>query len=277
MPLRTATEFVDRATRAHIGARKIIAVLRVRADHADPADTPTGAMPPAGALLADERSGVVVEPGRFLAVVSARPEESAALADRLGRFGTDVAGVTLGGIPLAELPLDAVRERILVSETDPRLFTGTLRDELDPWGGRTDAEILAALSVASGEDVLDALPDGLDSEVEERGRSYSGGQRQRLALARALLADADTLVLVEPTSAVDAHTEARIAQRLAAQRAGRTTVVMTASPLVLDRVDRVILLEDGRAVATGTHHELMHTHPSRAAYRAVVVRGEEDR
>ncbi len=277
MPLRTATEFVDRATRAFIGARKIITVLRVQADHADSPDTTTTSMPPRSALLVDDRSGLVVRPGQFLAVVSARPEESAALADRLGRFGTDVAGVTLGGIPLTDLPLGKLRGRILVSETDPRLFTGTLREELDPWNTHQDAQILDALAVASGEDVLEALADGLDSEVEERGRSFSGGQRQRLALTRALLAEAPTLVLVEPTSAVDAHTETRIAARLAEFRAGQTTVVMTASPLVLDRADRVVLLDEGRVVAEGTHHELMHRgDEASAAYRAVVVRGADE-
>ncbi len=277
MPLRTATEFVDRATRAFIGARKIIAVLRVQADHADSPDTETASMPPLSALLVDERSGLVVQPGQFLAVVSGRPDESAALADRLGRFGTDVVGVTLGGIPLTDLAVAELRQRILVSETDPRLFTGTLRDELDPWGNHTDSEILAALTVASGEDVLEALSDGLDSDVEERGRSFSGGQRQRLALTRALLADAAILVLVEPTSAVDAHTETRIAARLAEFRAGHTTVVMSASPLVLDQADRVVLLDEGRVVAEGTHHDLLHRgDAASAAYRAVVVRGEDE-
>jgi ABC-type multidrug transport system fused ATPase/permease subunit len=274
LPLRTATEFVDRFTRAHIGAGKIIRVLSVQPDHTDgPAPAGSAAQPPAGAVLRDERSGITVTPGRFLAVVSGRPQESAALADRLGRFGTDVAGVTWGGIPLLDVPVEAVRRRVVVSESDPRLFTGTLRDELDPWGTHTDEQILDALAVASGADILEALPEGLDSEVQERGRSYSGGQRQRLALTRALLAEAETLVLVEPTSAVDAHTEARIAANLAAHRAGRTTVVMSASPLVLDHADEVVFLHDGRLAARGTHHELLHSHP---AYRAVVARGEAD-
>lgn len=118
---------------------------------------------------------------------------------------------------------------------------------------------------------MEALPCGLDSDVEERGRSFSGGQRQRLALTRALLTDAETLVLVEPTSSVDAHTEARIASRLAGARAGRTTVVITASPLLLDQADAVILLRDGLAVARGTHRELMATS---TAYRETVIRGE---
>ena len=114
-----------------------------------------------------------------------------------------------------------------------------------------------------------ALPEGLDTVVAERGRSFSGGQRQRLVLARALAVDPEVLVLVEPTSAVDAHTEARIAARLRAHRAGRTTVVTTTSPLMLDAVDEVAFLRDGRVVATGTHAELLETDPD---YRAVVTR-----
>jgi ABC-type multidrug transport system fused ATPase/permease subunit len=221
--------------------------------------------------LTDPFSNVTITAGQLTAIVSARPEESSALADRLGRFGTDRTEARLDGVAIADLPLATVRRRIVVSEIDPRLFTGSLRDELDPHGLHDDATILTALTVASGEDVLDALPCGLDSDVEERGRSFSGGQRQRLVLTRALLTNAETLVLVEPTSAVDTHTEARIAIRLAGARAGRTTVVMTASPLILDQADAVILLTDGVASARGTHKELMATS---TAYRATVDRGE---
>lgn len=271
IPLRTATEMVDRATRAHIGARKLTRILRVGADQVEV--TSTQALPEGPARLFDPQSGVSIEPGSLTAVVSARPEESAALADRLGRFGVGETDVRLGGTRLADAQLSEVRRRVVVSETDPRLFTGTLRDELDPKGEHDDAAILEALAVASGDDVLEALPRGLDNEVEERGRAFSGGQRQRLALTRALLTDAETLVLVEPTSAVDAHTEARIAGRLAAARAGRTTVVMSASPLLLDQADQVVLLRDGKVVVTGTHSRLMAEEPD---YRRTVVRGEED-
>jgi ABC-type bacteriocin/lantibiotic exporter with double-glycine peptidase domain len=270
IPLRTATEFADRATRAYIGARKIIRVLQVEPDTIDGATT--AAEPPAGRPLTDPVSEVTVAPGRMTAVVSGRPQDSAALADRLGRFGPLRTPVTLDGVPLADLPLPVVRRRVVVSENDPRLFTGTLREELDPTGRHDDEAILAMLTVASGEDILDALPAGLDSEVEERGRSFSGGQRQRLALVRALLTDAETLVLVEPTSAVDAHTESRIAGRLAQARRGRTTVVMSTSPLLLDHADDVLFLHDGRVAAAGTHHELMTTC---RPYRDTVVRGED--
>jgi ABC-type multidrug transport system fused ATPase/permease subunit len=273
LPLRTATEFADRATRAHIAARKILRVLSTEPDtSAQPARSADGTVEPGpGVPLADPASNVTIRPGRLTAVVSARPEESIALADRLGRFGRTRTPVHLKGVAIADLPLATVRRRIVVSEINPHLFTGSLREELDPRGVHDDATILSALSVAGGEDVMEALPSGLDSEVEERGRSFSGGQRQRLVLTRALLTNAETLVLVEPTSAVDAHTEARIAARLATARAGLTTVVMTTSPLLLDSADAVILLVDGKAAAQGTHQELMATS---AAYKDTVVRGE---
>jgi ABC-type multidrug transport system fused ATPase/permease subunit len=272
LPLRIATGFADRATRAYIGARKIITVLEVQPDIVDEGRH-TAELPFTDMVLADPVSGAEIPPGLFTAVVSARPAESVALADRLGSFGPVPTPVTAGGTALAEVALAEVRSRIVVSETDPRLFSGTLRDELDPRGSHRDEQILEALTTASGEDVLVALPDGLDSDVEERGRSFSGGQRQRLALTRALLTDAPTLVLVEPTSAVDAHTEARVAARLRHARTGRTTVVVSASPLVLDQADHVVFLADGVVAAQGRHHELMASCP---VYRRTVVRGEDD-
>ena len=180
--------------------------------------------------------------------------------------GHDATRVRLGGVPLADLGLAQVRRRVVVAEPTAHLFTGSLRGELDvrlrdgaaasdgrawPSPAKLDAIKLDALHTADAHDVLDAVPDGLDGHVTEKGRSLSGGQRQRLALARALLTEAEVLVLVEPTSAVDAHTEARIARRLAEARAGRTTVLVTASPLVLDRVDHVVLLGGGRVLAAG--------------------------
>ena len=286
MPLQTAIEVVDRGIRAHIAAGKVLRVLAVQPDH-DEARPPTATIPETDADLVDPLSGTVVRGGRITALVSARPEESAAVADRLGRHGPGPHQTTWGGTRLDDLPIRDVRRHVVVSEPDPRLFTGVLRDQrlgrrgadradtnADVDGpAHADARVLAALETASALDVLDALPGGLDGTVEERGRSYSGGQRQRLALARALLTDAPVLVLVEPTSAVDAHTEARVADRLAEHRRGRTTVVTTVSPLLLGRADEVVLLEDGLVTARGTHRELVDRHPG---YRHVVLRAEED-
>jgi ABC-type bacteriocin/lantibiotic exporter with double-glycine peptidase domain len=148
-----------------------------------------------------------------------------------------------------------------------------LQDAVDPHHALTREQAEQLLRIAAAEDVYDALPGGWAGEIDERGRGLSGGQRQRLVLARALGMDPQVLVLVEPTSAVDAHTEARIAEQLADFRRGRTTVVTTVSPLWLRHADRVVLLVGGRVVADGTHEELLRTAPD---YRDVVVRSLED-
>jgi ABC-type multidrug transport system fused ATPase/permease subunit len=268
IPLRVAAEAVDKITRALVGAQRMLAILRIDPLVHEP-ESPA-AEPEPGVPLVDEGTGLLVEPGVLTCVVTPSPDEGARLADRLGRF-VDEGAVTLGGVPVDSLPVSTMRRRVVVSETDPMLFSGRLRHELDPWGRASDEQLLEAIAVANAEDVLDSLPAGLDGHVEERGRSLSGGQRQRLTLARALLSDAEILVLVDPTSAVDAHTEARIARRLHDARRGRTTVVVTASPLVLDQADRVVFLTGGRVVAAGTHRELLRSTP---AYRATVTREE---
>jgi possible ABC superfamily ATP binding cassette transporter transmembrane region len=140
-----------------------------------------------------------------------------------------------------------------------------------------DGRLLTALEVADARDVLTSLDRGLAGMITEKGRSLSGGQRQRVALARALLTEAPALVLIEPTSALDSHTESRVARRLHAARRGRTTVIATESPLVLEACDEVILLDDaGRERARSTHRELLararRGDPSAVDYRAVVAR-----
>jgi ABC-type multidrug transport system fused ATPase/permease subunit len=281
MPLETATELLSRAVRARVAAQRIVAVLQRAEPATDPDSRVPAVMPAAGAVVRDPASGLTLAPGRLTALVTADPQEAVTITDRLARLTsapaapvprpTSASGPRIGPVRVKDLPVDAVRRRILLSEAEPRLFSGSLRAEIDPYQQHTDAEILAAVHTADAADVLDAQPDGLDAAVEERGRSFSGGQRQRLVLARAVLADPEVLLLVEPTSAVDAHTEARVAQRLRTARAGRTTLVTTASPLLLDRCDRVAFLIDGRVAAEGTHRELLHTS---AAYRDVVIRGD---
>ncbi|EFE70912.1 ABC transporter [Streptomyces viridosporus ATCC 14672] len=118
-----------------------------------------------------------------------------------------------------------------------------------------------------------AAEDPMDAWLTERGRSLSGGQRQRLALARSLVTDPEVLVLDEPTSAVDSHTEARVAEGVRALRKGRTTVVFTSSPLLLDRANRVVFLHGGTVAAVGGHRELVRAEPR---YRAVVTRETEE-
>jgi ABC-type multidrug transport system fused ATPase/permease subunit len=269
IPLRTVTEFANRLISARVSAQRVSRVLALRTDFPEPDEPATPPSP--GADLVDLRTGLHVRAGTLTALVSERPDESAALADRLGmtapgeQEGTD-DDVRLGGVPLAALPRAEVRRRIVVSDVGATLFSGRLGDALDVTG---TGDLDRALETASAHDVLAGLPDGLDAPVSEQGRTFSGGQRQRLVLARALALDPEVLVLVEPTSAVDAHTEVRIAERLRTHRAGRTTVVTTSSPLLLDHVDEVAFVLDGRVVAVGTHAHLLDTD---ADYRYVVIR-----
>lgn len=276
LPLRTATEMLERYVRARVAAERIVAVLRVRPAVVDPAQP--SASPAPAPDLEDPRSGLRVPAGAFVALVGADAGDAARLADRLGRLSADDGtSPVLGGVPLSDLAVAQVRRRVLVSDSDPRLFTGRLRRELDPSASRTDSDVHAAVASAAALDVLESLPRGLDDEVTERGRSFSGGQRQRLALVRALLCDAETLVLVEPTSAVDAHTEAAIAANLREARRGRTTLVVTTSPLLLDRVDEVALLVAGEVLAQAPHRNLLHRDDEVGRlYRRTVTRGEDD-
>ncbi|MEU8237897.1 ABC transporter ATP-binding protein [Actinoplanes missouriensis] len=261
-PLRQLTEAVDKITRGHVSSRRVVAMLAVEPALTDP---DRGVPLPAGELV-DIESGVRVPPGRMTAIVAAVPSDAARIADRLGRYAD---GATLGGVALAAASLAQVRDRILVAENDARLFAGPLESDLDPY--RTGA-LPEALEVASASGIVAALPDGAATVVAERGRSFSGGQQQRLRLARALIADPDTLILVEPTNAVDAHTEARIADRLRAARSGRTTVICTSSPLMLSRADQVCYVESGRLVAAGPHDVLLRTTP---AYARMVLREDQ--
>ncbi len=237
------------------------------------------AFAPAGDLY-DPTTGLLAPAGCLTAVVCGDPDAAGLLAERLGGHPSEEGtSALLGGVPLDELPLSSTRTAVLVQDKDPVLLSGSLRELLDvPASGEVSAA--AALAAAQCGDVLEALVQGsldaedpLDARITERGRSLSGGQRQRLALARSLITDPEVLVLDEPTSAVDSHTEARIADGVRELRAGRTTVVFTSSPLLLDHADRVVLVHDGEVAAVGVHRELVHNEPR---YRAVVDWETED-
>ncbi|MFD3695408.1 ABC transporter transmembrane domain-containing protein [Streptomyces sp. NPDC058646] len=269
-------------------AAHVLSLTRTDAAGEGPGSAGTAQAPAPGGDLYDPGTGLLAPAGRFTAVVCGDPDLAGRLAERLGGHPVDdeAAGdgdepsVLLGGVALDDLALDTARTLVLVQDKDPVLLSGTLRELFEvPASGAVEAR--DALEAAQCADVLDALlqsaPDGvldaMDARITERGRSLSGGQRQRLALARSLVTDPEVLVLDEPTSAVDSHTEARIADGVAALRAGRTTVVMASSPLLLDRADRVVLIHDGAVAAVGTHRELLRDEP---LYRAVVTRETEE-
>ncbi|NYH42139.1 ABC-type multidrug transport system fused ATPase/permease subunit [Micromonospora jinlongensis] len=269
--------------RGRVAARRIADLLNVTSDDVggpgrrwsgsvpDPRQPGALAAPAGPADLHDPLTGLTVRTGWLTGVAADDPAEALALADRLGRYVA--SDTTWGGVPLTGVALDEVRSRIMVADHDSYLFAGTLRDILRPLADDDDHRIDAALRAASAEDVVDALPAGLDTPIDARARTLSGGQRQRIRLARALLAEPEVLILVDPTSAVDAHTEARIAERLRAARAGRTTVVIATSPLLLGRTDLVAHLRGGRITATGSHTDLLD---SDTGYRHLVARGSDD-
>ena len=208
-----------------------------------------------------------VRPGAPTALVAADPEDAAAFLAVLARESGPGAGrVTLDGVPLDAWPPEVARGAVLVAAHDAHLFPGSLRDNVMA-GAPETADPEPAMAAAAADQVAQTLPDGHDTDVSARGRSLSGGQRQRIALARALAADAPVLVLHDPTTAVDAVTETRIAEGLAAHRAGRSTLLVTTSPALLGQAGTVTFVVDGRVHARGTHAELM----ADDAYRAVVT------
>ncbi|MFJ9848452.1 ABC transporter transmembrane domain-containing protein [Streptomyces sp. NPDC101150] len=261
-------------------AARVLALTRPAEGKAAGHTTPEGD-------LHDPVSGLTVAAGRLTAVVCGDPDAAGRLAERLGGHAPEpdedaepLPSVLLGGTPLDDLPRDDARRAVLVQDKDPVLLSGTLGELLDvPASGRVGTA--QALAAAQCGDVLTALAqasvddsgDPMRTRITERGRSLSGGQRQRLALARSLVTDPTVLVLDEPTSAVDSHTEARIADGLREIRTGRTTVILTSSPLLLDRADDVVFLPAGKIAGTATHRELLRTHPE---YRAVVTRETDE-
>jgi ABC-type multidrug transport system fused ATPase/permease subunit len=288
--VRPVAYFVDwgyQLGRGVVAARRVVRLLRLEPE---PDDGVCDA-PAEPAVLHDPDSGVRVLPGRLTALAGARPADAASIVDRLGRYTPSAA--TWGGVLLKDIPLPQVRARILVADHEADLFAGPLRDVI---GGREapqrgagncatsqrrpaaarqhaeaddDAHLTQAIHAAVADDIVQGLPNGLDSPIDAQGRNLSGGQRQRTRLVRALLADPEVLLAVEPTSALDAHTEAAVAERMRLARSGRTTVVTTTSPLVLDHADTVHYLVDGKVAATGSHQRLLAEEPG---YRALVAR-----
>ncbi|WP_415943931.1 ABC transporter transmembrane domain-containing protein [Streptomyces sp. 067-1] len=290
-PVAFLIEMGHQLSRGVVAARRVVAFLRLE----PPRDEGAREAPAEPAVLHDPASGVRVLPGRLTALATSRPSDATEILDRLGRYTPSDA--TWGDVPLTEIPLPQIRSRILVATPEADLFAGSLHevvgaqetnlrgagncatshnepaDAKQPPGADELAPLTQALTAAAAEDIVRALPDGLETPIEAQARNLSGGQRQRLRLARALLTDPEILLAAEPTSALDTHTEATVADRLKRARKGRTTVLAATSPLLLDRADVVHHLVDGKVAATGTHRELLDTEPG---YRALVARDAQD-
>ncbi|MBB2912760.1 putative ABC transport system ATP-binding protein [Streptosporangium becharense] len=212
-----------------------------------------------------------VAPGELVGVVTADPAVAASLLRVLNRTADPSSGVVeLDGVPLSGLDPAEVRRAVVVAEHDADLFEGTLLGNVTaavPPDAAPDT-VEAAMAAAAADEIARVLPHGAATALTERGRSLSGGQRQRVALARALATGAPVLVLHDPTTAVDAVTEARIADGIRKVRSGRTTIMVVTSPALLAAADRVVFVDGGASTAEGTHAELVH---GDEAYRTTVL------
>ncbi|MCX5521712.1 ABC transporter ATP-binding protein/permease [Streptomyces bobili] len=272
-PLKLFSEMPKYVMIARASAERMALVLT-----APPVTTPGPRQPTAGADLEIDcvrhgslrRLKLRVSAGEFVAIAAYQPRAAADLASVLAVNVPPHAYegvVRVGGQELADLSIEAVREHLLVNPYDGEIFAGTLRTNIDPSG--TSRSVPEAVEASMLTDVVALHREGLDHAVRDRGANLSGGQRQRLSLARALAADTDILVLHDPTTAVDAVTEQLIARNVAKLRRGRTTVVLTSSPALLDAADRVLVLDDGVITAEDTHRNLL---ASDDAYCAAVAR-----
>jgi ATP-binding cassette subfamily B protein len=215
-----------------------------------------------------------VRPGETLALIGVTGSGKTTLTALVPRLYDVTAGrITLDGHDIRDVQLDSLRSQVATAFEDATLFSSSVRDNVTL--GRadaTDAEVQEALEIAQAMFVFD-LPWGLETRIGEQGLSLSGGQRQRLALARAVLGRPGVLVLDDPLSALDVHTESLVEEALRRVLSSTTALLVVHRPSTVALADRVALLEHGTIAAIGTHSELMETVPS---YRAVLSQHAEE-
>ena len=202
---------------------------------------------------------LVVGEGEVVAVVGASGSGKSTIVDLLSRqLDPDAGRILLGGRDLRALRLEAVRARVVAVEQEPFLFNTTIAENIR-YGrpGASDGEVEAAARAVGLDAFLATLPDGLDTQVGEQGRELSVGQRQRVAVARAFLADPAVLVLDEPTSSLDPASERALMEGYQVVMRGRTTILVSHRLALARRADRVVVLERGRIVEEGTAAELL--------------------
>lgn len=210
------------------------------------------------------------EPAIHNMTMSLEPNETVALIGKSGSGKTTVTNLLLrtldpdsgvirfNGVAEEDLPLDWIREQIALVPQDPFLFYGTIRDNLTmAKENATDAELMAAITAAELKDFVDASPDGLDTKVGDQGTALSGGQAQRLAIARAILKDAPIVILDEPTSQIDVETEALLNRALERLCANKTVLLIAHRLSTIEQADRIVVMDGGRVVESGTRSELL--------------------
>jgi len=205
-----------------------------------------------------------IEPGETIALVGPTGAGKSTMARLLARlYDVDDGAVRLDGVDVRRIASGDLRSLVTLVPQDVFLFADTIRENIrygDP--GATDEQIEAAARRAQAHEFIAALPQGYDSRVGERGVTLSGGQRQLVAFARALLADPRILVLDEATANVDAYTEARIQEAMDEISRGRTTVIIAHRFSTLRKADRIVVVDEGRIVGQGSHQDLLESNPT---------------
>ena len=219
------------------------------------------------------------EPGETVAILGSTGSGKSSLINLIPRFyDVNEGSVTIDGVDIRDIQMQSLRRHIGISLQETVLFSGTIRDNIRY--GRPDAsdeEVVAAAMAAQAHDFITEFPEGYDTMVGQRGVNLSGGQKQRLAIARALLVKPTILILDDSTSAVDVETEAEIEEALEELMADRTSFVIAQRISTVLKADKIIVLDDGRIAAEGSHAELMDTSPIyREIYESQLGDGGED-
>ena len=200
-----------------------------------------------------------VRPGETVAIVGRSGSGKTTLAGLVPRFyDVQQGSVLLDGVDVREYRLTDLRSQVSLVSQEVVLFNDTIRNNIAFNAvGKTDAEVEEASRAANVVEFVNQQPQGFDTMLTDRGQNFSGGQRQRISIARALLKDSPVLILDEATAALDNESERRVQQELALLMQGRTTLVIAHRLSTVENADRIIVLDQGRIVETGTHHDLL--------------------